>query len=186
MTGGPRDDPVFHAGKTDVLSIDGATGRDVEAVDDVGAFLADVTELRGVLEAQAVGSRNGDFNRILRQVAIAEPSTGRLLDDLVILRFDVGDRNAPALGGSRFQHHARRSAALTHRFDEVTGRAGAVGVLVAVFGLVARRLHDLHSRPISFQLVGDDQRHAGANALAHFGAMADDGHGPVRRDGDEC
>ena len=47
-----RHNSEFHAGKEDILPIDGASGRDVEPVDDLGPLLADIAELRGVLELQ--------------------------------------------------------------------------------------------------------------------------------------
>ena len=69
---------------------------------------------------------------------------------------------------------------------KMAGRTGAVGVLIAVFHLVPGRLCDLDPRPIRLHFVGDDQRHPGAHALSHFGAMADDGDGSVGRNRNEC
>jgi len=96
-------------------------GRDVEAVDDIGPFLADVAELRRILETQAVGRRDGQLAGVGGEFSIAELLPGGLLDDLVVLRLHVRDWDAPALGRSLFQHHARGGAALTHRLDEVPG-----------------------------------------------------------------
>ena len=59
--------------------------------------------------------------------------------------------------------------------------ARAVGILVAVGLLVARRLHDAHARPVGIELVGDDHRQRGARrAVAHLGAGRDDGDDAVR------
>ena len=63
--------------------------------------------------------------------------------------------------------------------------ARTVGVLVPVALLVALRLHDAHAVPVGLELVGNDHRHAGANALPHLGAVADDADDAVLADGDE-
>jgi hypothetical protein len=180
-----RDDGVFHAGQADILPIDRATRGDVEAVDDVDPALADVAEFGRVLEAQLVGGGHRHRARIGRELAIAELVAGGLVDHLMIDSLDLRDIDAPAFRGGAFEHHARRGAAFAHRFREMARRARAVGVLIAEFHLVARRLRDLDARPIGLELVGDDQRHAGAHALAHFRTMANDGDSAVRRDRDE-
>ena len=41
------------------------------------------------------------------------------------------------------------------------------------------RLHDAHALPVGLELVGHDHRHAGAHALPHLGAVADDADGAV-------
>ncbi len=107
------------------------------------------------------------------------------MDHLVIDGLDLGDRHAPALGGGGFQHGARRRADLAHRYQIVPRAARSVGILVAEFDFVAMGLLHLHARPVGFHLLGDDHRQAGADAGSHFGAMRHDGHGSVRRDGDE-
>ena len=107
------------------------------------------------------------------------------MHDLVVLRPHLGDSDAPARGGGLLQHHAHRGAALPHRLDEVAHAARSVGVLVAVFLLVARRLGDAHARPVGLHLVGDHHRQAGPHAGAHLGAVGDDGHQTGRVDGDE-
>ena len=63
--------------------------------------------------------------------------------------------------------------------------ARPVGVLVAVFLFVGRRLLNADPAPIRFQFVRDDERHAGAHALSHFGAMHDDGYPAVITHGQE-
>ncbi len=77
-----------------------------------------------------------------------------------------------------------RRAAFAHRLNEVTHAARAVGVLVAVPRLVARRLLELHLGPVRFHLVGNHHRQARADAGAHLGASRDDGHVAVLVDGD--
>ena len=103
----------------------------------------------------------------------------------MVLRFYVGDIHAPTFRGGRLEHHARRGAHLAHRHEEMPGRTGAIGVLVTVFGLVPGRLCNFYPGPIGLHFVGHDQRHAGSYALPHLRAMADDGDGSVRRNGNE-
>ena len=69
-------------------------------------------------------------------------------------------RHAPARRGCGLEHAARGGTAAAHRHEEVARRARAVGVLVAVARLVARRLHDAHARPVALELLGDELREA--------------------------
>jgi hypothetical protein len=48
-----------------------AADRHAEAVDDIGLFLADVAELRGVLETQAVGLRDVELAGVHGEFAVA-------------------------------------------------------------------------------------------------------------------
>ena len=101
----------------------------------------------------------------------------------MVLRGHLGDRNAPALRRSLFQHQPRGRAAQTHRLDEVADAARAVGVLVAVFHLVAFRLPDADFRPVGIELVGNDHRQGRARRTrAHFGTRRDDVDDPARLD----
>ena len=65
------------------------------------------------------------------------------------------------------------------------GRARPIRVLIAIFGLVARRLLDFDAGEIGFEFVGDHHRHAGAHALAHFRADAKEGQSAVGREREE-
>jgi hypothetical protein len=103
------------------------------------------------------------------------------VNHLVVLRMNLGGADAPALSRGGFEHLPSGGTALAHRLDVVPQAARAVGVLIAVFLLVAWRLHDADARPISAQLVGDDHRQAGARAGAHLRANGDDGHDPAGR-----
>src|SRR5208282_5862521 len=113
--GRARDDGVLHAGQPDILTIYRATGRDIETVDDVDAFLADIAELRWILEAQAADGRNVLLGRVGGELPEAERLSDRLLDDLVVPRFYVGDWNAPTFRCGLLQHHTGRGAGLAHR-----------------------------------------------------------------------
>jgi hypothetical protein len=107
------------------------------------------------------------------------------VNHLVVLRLDFANRDTPPLRRDGFQHMPHCRAAFAHRLDKMAHAARAVGVLVAVFLLVARRLHDLYARPVGLELVGDYHRQAGARAGAHLGAVRDDRHKTARIDRDE-
>src|SRR6202012_4241384 len=92
-----------------------------------------------------------------REIAEADAATAGGVDHLVIGGLHFAHWHAPALGGGVFQHGARRSANLAHRHHIVTRATRSVGVLVAVFDLVAMRLLYLHALPVRHHLFGDDQ-----------------------------
>ena len=101
-------------------------------------------------------------------------------------RLDLVDVDAPALGGRGLEHLACAGANLAHRLDEVTHAARAVGVLIAVGFLVARRLNHANASPIGLEFVGDDHRQRGTRrAVTHFSPMRDDGDGSVLVDRDK-
>ncbi len=181
----PGDDGIFHARQFRVDAIDRAARGDVEEIDDLDVLLAEIAEGRLVLELDPIGGRRRQGAGLGGELAIAEFSARGLVDDLVVLRLDLGDIDAPAFGCGGFEHLPCRGAALPHRLDEMAQAARAVGVLVAVFLLVARRLPDAHPRPVGLQLVGDGHRQAGARPGAHLGAMRDDGDDAVGRDRDK-
>jgi hypothetical protein len=179
----PGDHRELQAGQHDVLAVHRLAGRDVEQVDHRDVALADVAEGARLLEAQLVDVGRRHCGGVGGEFAVAELAAGRLVHDLVEPRLDLRDGNAPAPGGGGLKDVARPGADLPHRLDEVAHAAGAVGVLVAVGLLVARRLHDLHPRPVGLKLVGDDQRQGGAGgAGAHLGAVRDDVDGTVLLD----
>ena len=62
----------------------------------------------------------------------------------------------------------RRGSAATHGLEEVACAPGAVRVLVAVLVLVRGSLGYLHLAPVGLELIGDNERHSGANSLAHL------------------
>jgi hypothetical protein len=74
---------------------------------------------------------------------------------------------------------------MPHGCEEVARTARAVGVLVAVFFLVAGALLDADAIPVGFHFIGDHDRQAGAHPLAHFGAQGHDGDDAVGADADE-
>ena len=180
-----RHHRVEHARQPGVDAVLGLPGHDVRTVDELELALADVAELRRILEADSVARRHGHLRGRLGERAVTELAAGRTMHDLVIPRLHFADRHFPLRGGGRFQHLACRRAAAAHRIEEMARAARAVGVLVAEALLVAGRLHDAYAPPVGLELVGDDHRHAGAHALTHFGAMADDADDAVLADRDE-
>ena len=107
------------------------------------------------------------------------------MNHLVVHRLDLGRRNAPPFGGRGFEHGARRRADLAHRDQIVPRAARSVGILIAIFDLVAVRLRHLHARPVGLHFLGHDQRQAGPYAGSHFGTVRHDRHGAVRGDSHE-
>jgi len=60
----------------------------------------------------------------------------------------------------------------------------SIRILVAVF-VVARRLHQLHARPVRIEFIGDDTRESRPAPASHLRAMRDDvgGFRPYRLPG---
>ena len=176
----------LHARQHHVLTVRGLAGRDVDEIGNAHIALADVAERARFLELDLVGCRHGLRSRGLRQLAITELSPGGLVHDLVQTRLDLGGGNTPLLGRGRLQHGPRGSSALAHGLDEVADAARAVGVLVAVGLLVARRLHDAHARPVGLHLVGHDHgQRRSCGAGPHLGARCNDADDTVLADRDE-
>ena len=129
--------------------------------------------------------RHRPRRRALGQRAEIEAPAARGMDDAVVLGLDLGDRHAPAGGRFLLEHHAGRRGDAAKRLEMMAHAARAVGVLVAEARLVALRLQDLYATQIRFQLVGHHHGPAGADALAHLGADAQEIDRPVIGDGEE-
>ena len=179
------DDREQHVGQHHVHAVDGLAGGHVEAVDERRLPFADVAEVGRLLQTQLGARRHRQLGGIGGHFAEADGAAAGLVDQLMVPGLHLGRRHAPARGRRALQHLPCRGAAAAHRHEEVARGARAVGVLVAVAHLVARRLHHAHLGPVRFQLVGQDHRHAGAHALTHLGAVAGDGDDAVAGNGDE-
>ena len=180
-----RHHGVEHAGQARVHAVLRLAGGDVLRIEELQLAGADVAKLRGILEPNRVRHRQRHARRRLGERSVAETPAGGGVHDLAILRLHFADGHLPACGGSCFEHLARGRAATAHGHEEMARATRAVGVLVAVTRFVARRLHNAHARPVGFELVGDDHRHAGAHTLAHLRTMADDADDAVLADGDK-
>ena len=173
-------------GSFHVLAIGRLAGRDVEQVDDGDVALADIAERARLLELQRVERGRRQSRGIGREFAIAELLARRRVHDFVEARLDLVGVDAPALGSGGLEHLACPGTHLPHGLDEVAHAARAVGILVAVGLLVARRLDHAHARPIGIKLVGDDHRQAGARgAVTHFSPMRNNGDDTVLVDRNE-
>ena len=189
----PRDHRILHARQLDIGAVDRLAGGDVVQVEDRHVALADVAELALVLERQ----RRGGRVRVLlrrhlhlrhglrrdRRSRACRPEPSWMTSWLLALTSATSTPHC--LAAASFSICAHRRADLAHRLDVVAHAARAVGVLVAVLRLIARRLDDLHARPVGLHLVGDHHRQAGPRAGAHLGAVGDDRDRAVGGDRDE-
>ena len=108
------------------------------------------------------------------------------MHDLMQTGLDFADRDVPALGGCGLKHLPGSGTDLPHRLDEVTHTPRAVGVLVTVSLLVARRLHNAHPCPVGIELVGYDHGERRASRPGtHLSAGSDDLDGSILVDGNE-
>ena len=180
-----RHDRVEHPVQARVDAVLRLAGDDVPAVDELQLALADVAELRRILEAHRVPGRDRQPGRGLGERAVPGAPARRAMHDLVVLRLHFLHGHVPPGGGGRLEHGAGGRAAAAHGVEEMPRAPRAVGVLVAEALLVAGRLRDADALPVGFQLVGHDHGHAGPHALPHLGAVAHDGDGAVLGDGDE-
>ena len=124
----------------------------------------------------------GDFRS---QFAVGHRPVGCLVHHLARTRGQVGCGNVPGLRRGVDEHHPRLRAELPHRNPVGRGRRAAARDLAAVLGLILIRLDDLDVLPIDVQFLGDQHRQHGANALAYFRVLRDDGDAVVRIHGDE-
>ena len=162
----------------------GADG-DVAKVDNADLALAEIAEVLRVLQLQAVGLGHRLFGRIRGKLAETETAAACGMHHLVIDGLDLGHRNVPARSGGGFEHDPRRCSDLAHRDQIVPGAARAVGVLVAVFDLIAMGLLHLDPRPVGLHLLSHNQGQAGADTRAHLGTVRHDGHGSIGSNRDE-
>ena len=173
----------LHAVEHHILPVGCLAGRDVRQVDQRHVALADVAERGRLLELHVGLRRHRERRRIRRDLAVAELASARAVHDLVVLRHAFGRVDAPPLRRRLLQHRPGGRAAQAHRLDEMPDTARAIGVLVAVFHLVAFRLPDADFGPVGVELVGNDHRQGRARRTrAHLGTRRDDRHGAVRRD----
>ena len=182
----PGDDGELHAGQHDILAVDRLARRDVDEVGDAHGALADVAEGARLLELDLVGLRDRQSACRGGKRAVSELAPRRLVHDLVQLCLHLAHVDLPRGGGGRLQHQPHRGAAVPHRLYPMAHAARAVGVLVAVGPLIARRLHHAHARPVGLELVGKHHGQRGARGtVAHLGAGRHDADRAVAADGDE-
>ena len=177
----PRHHRVQHALEAGIDAVLATARNQGRSVVNSELALADIAEFRRVLQMQTIAGGRRQPGGGPGQLAVAQrPAAGRMQDP-VLLGADFPGRHPPLRGGRRFQHLPRRRAHPAHRRKEVAHAARTVGILVAVTRFVAGGLPDADLPPIGFQFVGHHHRQAGADALPHFRAVANDGHHAVHR-----
>ncbi|MNP11725.1 hypothetical protein D3C76_1039260 [compost metagenome] len=108
----------MHVGAVHRTTVD-----DVFTVDGLGAFLADVTEFRRLLEPQAVTGRYGQSAGSGGERAIIQFAARGFVDDFMQLRMALAHRHFPLVSSGLLQHDACSSPATTHRFVPVAHAA---------------------------------------------------------------
>ena len=124
-----------------VDAVDGTAGCDVEQIDDLDVALAEIAERPMVLQldlsAGASASARGCGKR--RRSRACDPMG---LWTTSWFCACTSPHGRPSAAPRRFRASAASRAAFAHWLNEMAHAARAVGVLVAVFLFVARRLHD--------------------------------------------
>ena len=147
--------------------------------------LADPLPLLRRLQLHAGGGR--EFLRRRRE--LAEGKSPAAANDEPVFRSAALRVHFPLRRRSLDQHLARERAGLTVTVELGPGRRRAARHLdpergVEVRGSRRRVLH-VDLRPVTFQLLGDQDRERGPDALAHFGMGEQHGHAFVRPDAQE-
>ena len=159
-------------------------GHDVGVVDALDRLADDLEVLRilvGGLDGLDRGRRHRRDAR--RQRRVGRLATGgRVRDDAASRRQFTG-RHVPMLRGGGHHHQPAAGANLPHRIVvDGNGAAAAFGlrpVLRIEIGLL-----DLDLAPVDVELVGDDLRQGGPDALSRLRVLRDDREGVVGVDGD--
>ena len=107
------------------------------------------------------------------------------MDDGGFLSPALGGGDAPSLGGGLNQHGAHGGSNEVEVVVVVWGRIATAGALVAVFLQVEVALFDGDVLEGDFELLGDDHRERGLNALTHLRLFGNDGNLAGGRDADE-
>ena len=136
----------------------------------------------GVLERRLFW--NGQQRGLAGQGTVAEAAPACRMGDLVVLRRHFLHGHLPVVRGGLAQHQPGACAGGAQAVVVQRDAPRAVGILIAVLR-VAVGLHHLHSRPVHVQLVGDDLRQRGADALPHLRAVRRNAHGAVRVQGEK-
>jgi len=123
-----------------------------------------------------------------RELPVAGVAAAGTMDDAMLgpARFDA---HPPALGGSRDQHHPGGRAGEPECAPTRGDAHAAAGELRLKLRVVVDRGHrrrlDAHPLEVALELLGEQLRETGVDALAHLGFVHDQGHGALRVDLDE-
>ena len=168
----------LHAGQHDVGTVDGRARRHGHEV-DTRHRLAFPSTLDGRFDAHARSNRHGNGTCRTHECTKGNCASAGGVTYHAVLRHHITRRNTPLTRGGVFEQGAHCGSCFPVLGQEVADAGGAVGVLTAVLGFIAERLHNTTARPVGFHFVGDDHGHGGANALSHLGPMTDNGHRAV-------
>ena len=168
-----------------VLTVDGFRVCGLQLAVNEAGFLADKSQLIVALEYQCIAPGNVELPSLGCEFPKAEFLAGRRVNDAVYASLHLTNRHAPLIGGRLLQHLSGRRCGSAHGLVPVAHAAGTVGVLVAVFVVIAFRLLDPYLIPVCAKLVGTDHHQAGPDALTHFGAVVHNGNQAISIDMDE-
>src|SRR5262249_6232066 len=144
---------------------------------------SDQLELRGLLQVRIgdLGQLGGDA-RELGDIAVGDAAAGFRMNDEALVRRQLACRHLPRLRYAVDQHATRLSAGHAQR-REITGNRDACGgdlrafeqlVRIAIDLRVRRRELYLDLRPIGVELLRQNERQGGHDALAHFRRWTED------------
>ena len=168
-----------------IFTVDGFRVCGLQLAVNEPGFLADKSQLVVTLKYQCIAPGNVELPRLGCEIPKPEFLAGRLVNDGVYASLHLTNRHAPLIGGRLLQHLPGRRCGSAHGLVPVAHAAGTVGVLVAVFAVIAFSLFDSHLVPVCTQLVGTNHHQAGPDALTHFGAVVHNGNQAISVDMDE-
>jgi hypothetical protein len=117
---------------------------------------------------------------------MAKRTPALVMTDDARLGAAFGRRDVPALRGGGHEHLPPGRADAAQGIVVERRRHAAARELLAVLGLVERRLFDPHVLPVDPEFLGDHHRQHRLDALANLGILRHDRHDAVGRDADEC
>lgn len=150
--------------------------------------LADQPPVLGLLQAQRGRIRHRQLPGVVGQVAVAQALVAG--HHPALLGVQGRGRHLQALGRRLDQHLPGRGAGLAIAVELHPGRGRATGDLHPAERRQAihrggRRVLDANLRPVGIQLLGDQHRQPGPDALAHFRMAEHHGDHAVRSDAQE-
>ena len=173
---------VEHAVDLDVDAVDRLAGGLVVGVEALHR-LADPAELAGVAQRDAGRVRHRQVHGLGGQFAIAQLTARSRVHDLAGLRCQFTDRNPPLRGTGLQQHGPGQGAEAAHGRVAHAHRHAAAGDAPTVFhhhvGFPRWRTVDHEGGRVGIQLLADDLRHGGIDALPSFHERAEQVHAAV-------
>ena len=144
--------------------------------------LADDPEGFRVLQRQRLRIRGRERGGGLRQITVRHAALAGGMDHDTRLGRETFGRHIPARGCRSDQQSAHRGADAAQAVILQRRGHAAAGHLATVDLGVGDGLLDRNRRPVDVQLLGDQHRQSGLDALPHLGNLGGDGHLAVGRD----